>query len=103
MNFKALFFFILLPLFSLTQTTRVSGTVTDAITGEVMPFVTVRFLNAKVGAITDTAGRYSIETYYATDTLVFSFSGYLKVKKHVKLDEEQTIDVLLPILTTEFQ
>lgn len=103
MNFKVLLFLILLPLFSYGQTTRVKGKVTDAITGEVMPFVTVRFLNAKVGTITDTAGNYFLETYYATDTLVFSFSGYLKVKKHVKLDEEQTIDVLMPVLTTDYQ
>lgn len=103
MNLKVLFFFILLPLFTLSQTTRVKGTVTDAITGEVMPFVTVRFLNAKIGTITDTAGNYFLDTYYATDTLVFSFSGYLKVKKHINLDKEQTIDVLLPVLTTDYQ
>ena len=103
MNFKVLLFLILFPFFTLSQTTKVEGTVTDAITGEVMPFVTVRFQNAKVGAITDTLGKYSIETYYATDSLVFSFSGYLKVTTYVELDKAQVIDVMLPILTANYE
>lgn len=103
MNFKVLLFLLLFPLFALSQTTKVEGTVTDAITGEVMPFVTVRFQNAKVGTITDTLGKYSIETYYATDSLVFSFSGYLRVTIHVELDKEQLIDVMLPILTANYE
>ncbi len=103
MNFKVLLFLILFPFFTLSQTTKVEGTVTDAITGEVMPFVNVRFQNAKVGAITDTLGKYSIETYYATDSLVFSFSGYLKVTTYVELDKAQVIDVMLPILTANYE
>jgi hypothetical protein len=103
MNFKVLFFFFLFPLFPYSQTTKVEGTVADAITGEVMPFVTVRFQNAKVGAITDTLGKYSIVTYYATDSLTFSFSGYLKVSRYVQLDKEQIIDVMLPVLTVNYE
>ncbi len=103
MKFKILIFLFLFPLLSLAQKTKVEGTVTDQVTGEPMPFVTVHFLNSKIGALTDTNGRYVLDTYYATDTLVFSFSGYIKVKKHVKLDTEQIIDVVLPIMTTDFE
>lgn len=103
MNFKVLFILLLFPLFSFGQTTKVEGTVTDAITGEVMPFVTVRFQNAKVGTITDTLGKYSIESYYATDSLMFSFSGYLKVTTYVELDKSQVIDVMMPILTANYE
>ena len=88
---------------SLAQKTKVEGTVVDQVTGEPMPFVTVRFLNSKIGTLTDTLGKYSMETYYATDTLIFSFSGYLKVKKYVRMDETQIIDVLLPVLTTDYE
>lgn len=83
------------------QKTKVEGTVTDQVTGEAMPFVKVQFKDAKVGAITDTAGYYSIETYYATDSLIFSFSGYKKQTRGVQKDIEQVIDVELPILVTE--
>jgi len=96
-----LFFFFSSTSFG--QKTIVEGIVTDQITGEVMPFVTVRFQDSKVGAFTDTLGHYSFETYYATDTLTFSFSGYLKVKKYVNLDESQVIDVVLPILSTDYE
>ena len=103
MKFKILIFLFLFPLLCLSQKTKVEGTVTDQVTGEPMPFVTVHFLNSKIGALTDTNGKYILDTYYATDTLVFSFSGYIKVKRHIKLDTEQIIDVVLPVLTTDYE
>lgn len=103
MKFTLLIFLFLFPLLSWSQKTKVEGTVTDQITGEPMPFVTVHFLDSKIGAFTDTNGRYILDTYYATDTLVFSFSGYIKVKRHVKLDEAQIIDVEMPVLTTDYE
>lgn len=87
--------------FSFAQQTKISGRVTDAYTGEAMPFVTVRFFGAKIGTITDTLGNYSIETYYATDSVQFLFSGYLTQTFHVKKDVAQVIDVKLSTLTTD--
>ena len=97
MKIRVFILIFLVPLLSLAQKTKVEGTVVDQVTGSPMPFVKVQFLNSKIGAFTDTLGRYSIETYYATDTLVFSFSGYIRVKRHVDLDQAQIIDVLLPV------
>ena len=97
------FFFCAIGLFSLGQKTKVSGLVLDQITGEGMPFVTVRFQNAKIGAITDSIGGYSIETYYATDTLIFTFSGYLKATHAVILDSEQIINITLSVLSTDYE
>jgi hypothetical protein len=102
MKIRVFILIFLVPLLSLAQKTKVEGTVVDQVTGSPMPFVKVQFLNSKIGAFTDTLGRYSIETYYATDTLVFSFSGYIRVKRHVDLDQAQIIDVLLPVLTTDY-
>ena len=93
----------LVPLISLAQKTKVEGTVVDQVTGEPMPFVTVRFLDSKIGTLTDSLGNYKMETYYATDTLVFSFSGYLRIKKHVRMDEAQVIDAILPVLSTDYE
>lgn len=100
---RILFLFILFPFLTLSQTTRVEGVVTDGVTGEPMPFVTVRYLDSKIGTLTDTLGHYVIDTYYATDTLVFSFSGYVKIKMRVRRDEAQVIDVTLPIITMEIE
>ncbi len=103
MKFKILIFLFLFPLISFAQKTKVEGVVTDEITGEPMPFVTVHFLDSKIGTFTDTAGKYMIETYYATDTLIFSFSGYIKVKRYIELDQSQIINVQLPVLTTDYE
>ena len=103
MNSKFLFLFFIIPFSIFGQKTKVEGTILELETGEPMPFVTVRFQNSKIGTISDTLGNYSLETYYATDTLVFSFSGYLPVKKYIQLDAPQVIDVKMPVLLAEYE
>lgn len=99
-----LFFFIYFVSFcSIGQKTKVYGVVVDQITEEPMPFVTVRFQNTKIGVLTDSIGQYSIETYYATDSLIFSFSGYLKSTKFINLDSEQNINVTLNVPSSNFE
>lgn len=94
---------ILLPVHLFSQKTMVEGIVTDGVTGEPMPFVTVRFKDSKIGAITDTAGYYNFNTYYATDSLIFSFSGYVRQTVAVTLDESQEINIILEILQTDIE
>ena len=77
------------------QQTRVFGTVWDAGTGEKMPFVKVQFWNSKIGVLTDSTGYYSIETYYATDSLEFSFNGYISIHQAVFRDANQEMNVRL--------
>ncbi|TXI83495.1 MAG: carboxypeptidase-like regulatory domain-containing protein, partial [Crocinitomicaceae bacterium] len=77
------------------QQTKIVGKVTDAQTGEELPFVKVRFYLSKMGTSTDTAGNYVLETYYATDSLQFSFIGYQTTTVAVKLDQTQEINVQL--------
>lgn len=84
-----------LDLSAAAQSTRVSGTVTDAVTGETLPSVNIVFRDSRVGTTTGIDGRYSIDTYYATDTLIFSFIGYVPRKVAVKRDKAQVIDVKL--------
>ena len=87
------YFFLLLCIVQLifgttvnAQKTNISGIVLDAETKEALPFVNIAFNNSKIGTTTNIDGKYSIETYYATDSLVASFVGYSKLKKKVKLD-----------------
>ncbi len=79
----------------LSQQTRVFGTVWDAETGERMPFVKVQFRDSKIGALTDSLGNYSLESYYATDSLEFSFNGYISIHLSVIRDANQEINVRL--------
>ncbi len=89
-------FFALLPLVSLSQDkTRVKGTVTDALTGEPLPFVNISFVDKNVGTTTDFNGKYSIETNWGSSKLQASFLGYEAQQKSVALGANQTIDFKL--------
>ena len=77
------------------QTTKVSGVVTDAATGEPLPFVNVAFVDSKIGTVTDFDGRYVLDTYYATDSIRAMAVGYAPRTIAVKRDKEQVIDIAL--------
>lgn len=97
-----LLFLMLLPLLSGAQKTKVEGIVIDEISGDPMPFVKVRFQDTKIGVYTDTLGHYILDTYYATDSLEFTFSGYIKSTVSVNKDESQEINVTLAVLQSDF-
>lgn len=77
------------------QTTRVTGTITDAKSGETLPFVNIAFINSRIGTTTDLDGKYSFDTYYATDSIQASSVGYVARKFAVRKDKEQVINIAL--------
>lgn len=98
---RIFFLLLLLPTTFFAQQTKVSGIVTDGVTGEPMPFVKVRFYDSKIGTITDTSGYYEMETYYATDSLVFIFSGYLTQTIEITKDAAQTVNMGMLTMTAD--
>jgi len=84
-----------------SQQTIVTGTVSDAGTGEKLPYVSVRFVDSKIGTLTDSAGGFKIETYYATDSLRFTFSGFVSQTVAIKKDVSSVLDIRLNILTDD--
>ena len=89
-------YLILLQLCLLTavlyaQKTEVSGIVLDAENGDTLPFVNVYFVGTKIGTTTDFSGHFSIDTYYASDTLAASFVGYKTAKIKIKKDTKQEV------------
>jgi hypothetical protein len=93
MNKYTLLLLVLISFSSFAQQTKVRGTVWDAVNSQPIPFVKVQFQNSKIGTLTDTLGRFIIETYYATDSLVFSAVGYNTYIYKVVKDQEQEITV----------
>lgn len=93
----ALLLFMLYPVSLFAQTQVVTGSVTDAVTGEPLPGVTIVSKGTTVGAVSDFEGSYRIEVPSGV-TLVFSFVGYAtqeieildQTSIHVKLEEETT-------------
>src|SRR5574344_1874686 len=55
---------------AVAQTTKVKGRVTDAKTGEPIPFASVFFKNTTIGVSTDLDGYYTMETRKPTDGIL---------------------------------
>ncbi|MCS3733968.1 SusC/RagA family TonB-linked outer membrane protein [Mucilaginibacter dorajii] len=70
----------------------VSGKIVDN-KGLVMPGVSVTVKHTKTGTISTLQGDYTIKLPKRTDTLVFSFLGY--VKQEIAVNDRHTIDVTL--------
>ncbi len=86
-----------------SQKTIVYGTVTDASTGEPLPFVNVGFKGTKIGTTTDFDGKYRIETYYVSDSLQISFVGFKPKVFYIKRDQTQEVNAALEEATTVLQ
>ena len=87
--------FFLFAYSTLFAQTKITGQVTDATSGDPLPYVTISGNNVKLGTVTDFDGFYSIETSLAIDSLVASYIGFDKVKKEVILGKEQVINFAL--------
>jgi len=84
-----------ITLFLNAQKTKVSGEITNSQTKELLPFVNVQFKGTKIGTTSNDNGFYSIETYYASDTLVISSLGFKQKKIFIKKDKAQQINIEL--------
>ena len=73
-RFSLFFLFLLLMLHSAFA--QIQGVVTDAETGEPLPFLNVFYEGKGVGAITDMEGRYTVPKYVEWKELTFSSVGY---------------------------
>jgi TonB-linked SusC/RagA family outer membrane protein len=65
------------------QTVQITGTVTSAEDGLVVPGVTVTVKGTTVGAITDANGRYNINAPAGSTTLVFSYVGMKRLEVEI--------------------
>jgi hypothetical protein len=88
---KTLLFLSILsfPLFS--QETIIRGKITDASSGDPIPFVNVVFKGTSIGTTTDFDGNYQVKTTSPTDSLVASYMGYKPRSKAVVKGVTQTI------------
>jgi len=79
---------------ALLQQVQISGTITDASTGEPMTGVNIQVKGTNLGAISDINGRYSIPSTVEPDAVLrFSFIGYQE--QEVSIDGRSIINVSL--------
>ncbi|HBS85851.1 MAG: hypothetical protein A2W91_09150 [Bacteroidetes bacterium GWF2_38_335] len=77
------------------QVTKIRGRITDATTGEPLPYVNIVFKKKTVGTITDFNGYYKLETATPGDSIIISYLGYQTVSKPVIKGRYQEINVAL--------
>lgn len=78
-----------------SQTTRVSGKVSDAVTKVPIPFVNVLFKGTIIGTMTDENGNFSMETKLNPDTIIVSAVGFRRRYVRIKPRENNKSDILL--------
>ncbi len=79
----------------MAQETVVQGKVTDASSGDPVPFVNVVFKGTSIGTATDFDGNFTLKTNNATDSLIASYIGYKPRSKPVTRGIRQTINFQL--------
>jgi hypothetical protein len=63
------------------STTTIKGTVTDAKTGETLPFVSILIPGTTMGTASDADGRYAMTLREDHSTIKFTYVGYMAVEK----------------------
>ncbi len=98
MKLKLTFCFILLFLYlhndnAFSQTTNLTGKVTDKVTGETLPGTSITVEGTTIGTTTNLDGNYSININSPNAKLTFKFLGY--ITQTVKFDRQTTLNVAL--------
>jgi len=80
------------------QQQSVTGTITDAITGEVLPGVNIQIKGTTLGAISDINGKFSMIIPTRDAVLLFSFVGY--IAQEIPVADQVVINIALTSQTT---
>jgi hypothetical protein len=95
---EILYLLIALMLISLSlsgQVTKIMGTISDATTGEPIPFANIYFYGTTIGVTSDFDGHFSIETKIPTDSLIASYIGYETQAKKIYKNKFQEVSFQL--------
>lgn len=77
------------------QETIIKGKVTDASTGEALPFVNIFFVKSHIGVVTDFDGFYILKSAQPDDSVTYRFIGYENKTRKVTKGITQTINIQL--------
>lgn len=96
LRYLILFFSLATASMAYAQDVTVSGKVTDATDGTLLPGVTIVVKSTTTGTVTDMDGKYSLKVKKGS-VLVFSYVGY--ETQEITVAEKQTLDISLSVGT----
>lgn len=82
---------------AMAQTTTIKGTITDAKTGETLPFVSILIPGTTMGTASDSEGRYAMTLRENHSTIKFTYVGYLSVEKPIEAGKSQVINIKMSV------
>ncbi|SKB92940.1 DUF5686 and carboxypeptidase-like regulatory domain-containing protein [Dyadobacter psychrophilus] len=82
---------------AIAQSTTIKGTVTDAKTGETLPFVSILIPGTTMGTASDADGKYAMTLREDYKTVKFTYVGYLSIEKPITPGIEQVINVKMSV------
>ncbi|MCF0042706.1 DUF5686 and carboxypeptidase-like regulatory domain-containing protein [Dyadobacter fanqingshengii] len=82
---------------AIAQSTTIKGTVTDAKTGETLPFVSVLIPGTTMGTASDADGKYAMTLREDYKTVKFTYVGYLSIEKPITPGIDQVINVKMAV------
>jgi len=85
------------------QETIVRGKITDANSGDPIPYVNVIFQGTTVGVTSDFDGNYELKTSTPSDTIIVSYIGYKVKKKVITKGITQTVNLQIEEDITKLQ
>ncbi len=96
--------FFVLSLGALGQTAQVGGTVSDAKTGETLPFANIFINNSTLGVAADDKGVYVLKGIPAgSHEIVFSFVGYESYQRKIQIAEGEVLILDVKLIPLEQQ
>ena len=102
MKFSFVISFIILSLQIVNAQNKITGRITDQVTGEGIPGATIYFPDLKTGAVSDTSGFYKIDNLPKTKVIVqVNFLGYKSIVENVDLSTMTTMNFALVETITE--
>lgn len=77
-SFSCIIFLLLLSFISMNTNAqnKIKGIVTDSLTGQVLPFVSIQVKGTGIGAMTDNSGKFSLSVPLSSKMLTVSSIGY---------------------------
>lgn len=90
-----LFFVIAFVGTAVGQETVIRGEVTDSITGETLPFVSIQFKGTTIGTTTNQDGLYNFSTKSAVATIIVSYLGYREKEVTIRPGRTNTMSIEL--------
>jgi hypothetical protein len=82
---------------AMAQNTTIRGKVTDARTGETLPYVTILIPGTTMGTVSDVDGKYAMTLKGNHPTVKFTYVGYISIEKPVTPGIDQTIDLKMSV------